>query len=160
MLFTFPKAMPTLTLCSLVSPLQTFLTQIRPDKMSGLIWIQTVWHSDCIPERTFLKSLFWKNQQMTKKHAKFPRRQRLKYCGCYSKNKLRWESLEFWVIWIYYWNFWKLNVWKNETNSLYLLVYLLELQRFTEIVLNRDSFSDDTHIVSKGQFTIRLRYGT
>ena len=27
--------------------------QIRPDKMLGLIWIQTVWHSDGIPERFF-----------------------------------------------------------------------------------------------------------
>ena len=30
-------------------------TQIRPDKMSGLIWIQTVWHSDGIPKRAFEK---------------------------------------------------------------------------------------------------------
>ena len=26
-------------------PLQTVWTKIRPDKMSGLIWVQTVWHS-------------------------------------------------------------------------------------------------------------------
>ena len=34
--------------------LQTVWTQIRPDKMSGLIWIQTVRHSDDNPERVFL----------------------------------------------------------------------------------------------------------
>ena len=32
-------------------PLETVWTQIRPDKMSGLIWIQTVWHFDGIPEK-------------------------------------------------------------------------------------------------------------
>ena len=26
-----------------------------PQKMSGLIWIQTIWHHDGIPERTFEK---------------------------------------------------------------------------------------------------------
>ena len=36
-------------------PLQTVWTQIRPDKTSGLIWIQTVWHSDGISERFFEK---------------------------------------------------------------------------------------------------------
>ena len=36
--------------------LQTFWTQIRSDKMSDLIWIQTVWHSDDIHERIFRKS--------------------------------------------------------------------------------------------------------
>ena len=30
-------------------------TQIRPDKMSGLIWVQTVQHSDDIPERFLIK---------------------------------------------------------------------------------------------------------
>ena len=29
------------------------LNQIRPDKMSGLIWAQTFCHSDDIPERCF-----------------------------------------------------------------------------------------------------------
>ena len=28
--------------------------------MSGLTWTQTVWHSDCIPERIFWKNWFWK----------------------------------------------------------------------------------------------------
>ena len=31
-------------------PLQTVLTKITPEKMSGQIWIQTVCHSDGIPE--------------------------------------------------------------------------------------------------------------
>ena len=34
-------------------PLQTIWTQLRPDKTSGMIWIQTAWHSTDIPERTF-----------------------------------------------------------------------------------------------------------
>ena len=49
----------SLTLYLLVSsaiPLQTVWTQIRPDKMSGLIWIQTVLQSDGILERIFRKS--------------------------------------------------------------------------------------------------------
>ena len=37
-------------------PFQTAYIQIRPDKMSGLIWIQTVWHSDGISEIFFPKS--------------------------------------------------------------------------------------------------------
>ena len=41
-------------------------TQIRPDKMSGLIRILTVWHSDGIHERNFWKCYFWKNHQMQK----------------------------------------------------------------------------------------------
>ena len=35
----------------------TFANSLDPDKMSGLIWIQTVWHSDGIPERFFSKKL-------------------------------------------------------------------------------------------------------
>ena len=54
------------------------MDQIRPDKMSGLIWIQTVWHSYGIPERFFLKKLMFKKIQMTKKHAKVPSTQRVK----------------------------------------------------------------------------------
>ena len=42
------------------------------DKMSGLIWIQTVWHADDIPERIFLKNWFWKNQQMQKSMQNYP----------------------------------------------------------------------------------------
>ena len=38
--------------------------------MSVLIWIQTVWHSDSVPERIFWKSLFWKSQQTTTKSWK------------------------------------------------------------------------------------------
>ena len=41
-------------------PLQTVWIQIRPDNMSGLIWIQTFWHSDGIPD-------FKKNQNLKKK---------------------------------------------------------------------------------------------
>ena len=37
--------------------------------MSGLIWIQTVWHSDGIPERIFQKREFLKNSANDKKHV-------------------------------------------------------------------------------------------
>ena len=47
-------------------------------KMSGLIWIQSVWHSNDIPERNFWESWFWKNQLTTLKHAKLPSRQNVK----------------------------------------------------------------------------------
>ena len=47
--------------------LQTVWSQIRPDTMSGLICLQTVWHSDCIPARIFQKIDFNKCQQRTKK---------------------------------------------------------------------------------------------
>ena len=60
-----------------IQPLQTDCTQIRPDILSYLIWIQSVWHLDDIPEIIFWKVDFDKNQQMTKKHEKFPRRQSL-----------------------------------------------------------------------------------
>ena len=68
-----------LTLCLLVpsafKPLQTVWTQIRPDKMSGLIWILTVWHSDGIPKNFFPKRWFWKKSADNKKHVKLSRRQ-------------------------------------------------------------------------------------
>ena len=53
----------------------TFANSFDPDqahKMSGLIWVQTVWHSDVIPERLFWKSNLKKQKypQTTKKHAK------------------------------------------------------------------------------------------
>ena len=35
-------------------------TQISPDKSSALFWIQTVWHSDGIPERIVRKGWFLK----------------------------------------------------------------------------------------------------
>ena len=40
--------------------------------MSGLIWIQTISHSDGIPERIFEKVDFEKNQQTTKKLENYP----------------------------------------------------------------------------------------
>ena len=42
-----------------------FANSLDPDQAqqtSGLIWIQSVWHSDGIPEITFLKFDFRKNQ--------------------------------------------------------------------------------------------------
>ena len=56
-------------------PLQTVWTQIRPNKTSGLIWIQTVCHSDGIPERK--KSL--KKIQTTKSMQTYPACKDLKH---------------------------------------------------------------------------------
>ena len=53
-------------------PLQKVWNQIRPDKTSGLIWIQTVWHSGGIPERSFRKKWFWKKAADGKQQAKLP----------------------------------------------------------------------------------------
>ena len=60
-------------LLSVVCSQQEDWTQIRPSKMSGLIWIQSVWLSDVTPERIFRKSLFWKQirERQKKKHEKF-----------------------------------------------------------------------------------------
>ena len=51
---SFLNHLPTSAVCCWYS-LQTVWKQIRLDKKSGLIWIQTAWHYDCIPERIFLK---------------------------------------------------------------------------------------------------------
>ena len=40
--------------------LQTVSIQIRLDKRSDLIWVQSVWHSEGIPERFFYKKLILK----------------------------------------------------------------------------------------------------
>ena len=39
-------------LANVILPLQTVWIQIRPDKISGLIWIQTV-DTDSVPQRIF-----------------------------------------------------------------------------------------------------------
>ena len=71
--------LPTSVVCWKL--LQTVWTQIRPDKLSCLVWTQTVFDTDCIPEIIFLKSWFWKkiSRRQNKKHAKLPSRQRVKY---------------------------------------------------------------------------------
>ena len=68
----------------------TFWTQIRPNKMLGLIWIQNVWHSDDIPDffNFFLekvdfgkKSTYNKNASKISQHAslKSTRKEGFKY---------------------------------------------------------------------------------
>ena len=47
------KTRPCVTERLLMGPLQTVWTQIRTDKMSVLIWIQTVCNSDSVPESIF-----------------------------------------------------------------------------------------------------------
>ena len=76
-------ACPHLILYLLVSSADYFCKQFGPRSgptkrrawvLSGLIWSQTVWHSDGIHEIIFRKSWFWKqNQQTTKKHETFSR---------------------------------------------------------------------------------------
>ena len=46
--------------------------QIRADKTSGLIWIESIWHSDAIPERIFRKNWFWKKSAVDKKKQNYP----------------------------------------------------------------------------------------
>ena len=67
----FVFKMSSLTLCLLVSTADNLCKQFV-NKMSGLIWIQTVWHSDGIPVRIFQKVDFEINQQTAKKHSKLP----------------------------------------------------------------------------------------
>ena len=43
----------------LLLAMQTVWTQIRPERMSVLIWIQTIWHSDSVSERIFLKNVYF-----------------------------------------------------------------------------------------------------
>ena len=59
--------LPVATSAIYWQPLQTVWTQVRPDKMLDLIWIQTVWHYHGIPETIFRNNWFWKNQKTTKK---------------------------------------------------------------------------------------------
>ena len=60
-------------------PLQIVWTQIRPDKKSGLIWIQPLWYSDGFPDRIFF---FFFKVNLKKIHrrqnAKLPSMQRVK----------------------------------------------------------------------------------
>ena len=57
----------------------TFANSLDADQARqdvGLIWIQTVWHSDGTPEKKKKKkSLFWKPPSDDKKHENLPRRQ-------------------------------------------------------------------------------------
>ena len=54
---------------------QTVWTQIRTNRTSVLIWIQMVWYSDGVPERTFLKKLILKKiSRLQQKHDKLPTR--------------------------------------------------------------------------------------
>ena len=48
------------TFTSCWEPLQTVCIQIRTDRLSVLIWIQTVWHSDSVPESFLEKWIFQK----------------------------------------------------------------------------------------------------
>ena len=50
--------------------MQTVWSQIRPDKVSGLIWSQTVWHPDGIPEDIFEKVNLKKKSTDNKKACK------------------------------------------------------------------------------------------
>ena len=59
---TSGNSLPTYVMSSADKLWKLVWTQIRPDKSLGLIWFQTVWHSDGIPWpiRIFTKSWFLK----------------------------------------------------------------------------------------------------
>ena len=53
----------------------TFANSLNPgqaQQKSGLIWIQTVWHSDGIPERLFLQKLILKIHKQQKSMQNYP----------------------------------------------------------------------------------------
>ena len=52
------NSLPTSVVCWYL--LQTIRTQIKSEKMLRLIWIQTIWHSDGIPEIIFFFKLILK----------------------------------------------------------------------------------------------------
>ena len=56
------------------------------DRMSVLIWIKTVWHSDSAPERIFWKSWFWKyvsrRHQKLKKLPSMQKKQSTRLLSC------------------------------------------------------------------------------
>ena len=80
-------------------PLQAVWTQIRTDRMSVLIWFQTVWHSDSVPERNFLKSLFWKKSADDNKSKK-------NFLACKELIILGILDLSFWLV------HWSYKLWK------------------------------------------------
>ena len=44
--------------CHRQAAMKTVWTRIMTDEMSVLIWIQTIWNSDSVPERMFGKNQF------------------------------------------------------------------------------------------------------
>ena len=56
--------------------LQTVKIQIRPARTSSMVWIQTVWHSDSIPE-IFFEKVDSKNISRRQKYEKLSSRQRV-----------------------------------------------------------------------------------
>ena len=66
----FRYTLPVYRVCqeSSADNLQTVWAQIGPNIMSGLVWIQSIWHSDGIPKRSFRKIWSWKNSADGKKN--------------------------------------------------------------------------------------------
>ena len=65
------NSLPTSIVCSVLITFANSLEQIRPNKTSGLIWIQTIWHSDGILKKLILKkSTDDKNACKTTEQAK------------------------------------------------------------------------------------------
>ena len=54
------------TLCLIVSSADNLYKQVKPDKMSGLIWIQVDLHSDVIHEKVCRNMMILKKNQQTK----------------------------------------------------------------------------------------------
>ena len=118
-------------------PLQTDWTKIRPDKMSGLIWIQSVWHSDGIPERIFRKVYFENNRQRTKKHEKFPRGQRVNFfCMIWVLSLV--QVLEFFAIFL--WRILSLAKYKTIMNAdrvdIVPKMFLMKMHRYRRSLSN------------------------
>ena len=59
--------------------------------MSGLIWVQIIWHSDSVPEIIFEKVNFESQQTTKKNHEKLPIMQR-------QVNKMRVQELEMYSL--------------------------------------------------------------
>ena len=60
-------------------------------RTSDLIWIQTVWDSDCIPDFFLKKLIFKKISRWTKKHEELPRVQSVNIKGKHLNENFFWK---------------------------------------------------------------------
>ena len=69
--------------------------------LSGLIWVQTIWHFDGISERIFLKSYFLLKKN-AKKHAKFRIMRRIN-TFFNAESYLLFVTVMFWTVQYIFW---------------------------------------------------------
>ena len=93
--------------------MQTVWTQIRSDKTLGLIWVQTVWHSDDIPERIFQKNLILKKFSRQQKSMKI---NKINFANSLDPDQARQMSGLIWIQTV--WHLW--YSWKNFSKKLIL----------------------------------------